>query len=189
MVDKKKASTAKKVKGDTKNSKLVDLSNQSPQTILVKEDRCIKSILSRRIINENVDNEEKTRKKKIELINKYTTDYKRDYDIFIGHGYVIESIVMSKCCSILSEAKSYKYYDKVTLTTLKSIIRTVVRDTFHLIYVFSNSQSTLRYLASELHGGSIEFDYNTVVAKAYAEVFDEMRLRQKERGIYNGKNS
>ncbi len=175
MAGKKKGN--KKKKDDKKDSKLTKLPEL--QVTLVKEERCLNSILGKRIINESIDNEEKTRKKKTELIQKYSEEYKKNCDIFMSRGTVIEPRVMSRCCSLMNEAKNYNYYEKVTLITLKTLIRSVVRDTLHLVYIFSDTQTALRYLASGLHDNSIEFDYSVLVNKAYAEVFDEMRLQQK----------
>ena len=178
MVGKKKSN--KKKKDDKKDTKLTKLPES--QVTLVKEERCLNSILGKRIINVDIENEEKIRKKKTELIQKYSEEYKKNCGIFMSRGTIIEPRVMSRCCSLMNEVKDCKYYDKVTLITLKTLIRSVARDTLHLVYVFSDSQTALRYLASGLHDNSIEFDYGVLVDKAYAEVFDEMREEQKKRG-------
>ncbi len=146
---------------------------------LVKEEKTLKTILSKSIISENIVSEEKRHKERAEIIDKYYKRYISECSSFTNHGSIIEPKVMNRCCKLLYDAKNNRCrLEKQTLIILKTVILSVVRDTLHLIYIYSNHQSALRYLASELHDNTIEFDYDVFVDVAYSELFDVLRLKQ-----------
>lgn len=175
MVVKKKEEKNSR-KENIKKLELID----DAQSTLVKEERSLKTILGKRIINKEVQNEQELHKKRADAISKYYEVYKRECSIFMSHGFVIEPKVMNRCCVLLSKSGNDNYsYNPKVMAVIKTVIRSVVRDTLHLVYIYSNIQSSLRYLSSELHNNSIEFDYSALVDRAYYEVFNELREQQK----------
>lgn len=175
--NKKHTSTVDKNGGKLKQ---VGLSNLVQENI-IKEERTVKSVLSRVIVNEQIKTEEELHKKRAEIIDKYYKRYNEECLSFINRGIIIEPKVMNKCCVILYNTRSINKNntDKQTLIILKTVIRSVVSDVLQLVYIYSNLQLALRNLASELHDNSIEYDYLSFVDIAYSELFDELRSKNK----------